>query len=126
MRPIYRTGAPLPSRYCIPYLFSINISTGYFKHAAHCKVAPSRLYLVQISGLWVHMNTINIRGTSATSLLNAPWSLLGPAAKLLHKASTVTFNNPHSARVIRVLTNQNKKKQRENTFLCTRLCKTKA
>ena len=30
-----------------------------------CKGAQSRLYLVQISGLWVHMNTINIRSTSS-------------------------------------------------------------
>ena len=126
MRPIYRTGARLPSRYCVSYLFSTNISTEYFKHAAHCKVAPSTLYLVQISGLWVHMNTINIRRTS--SYITAQCSLVTArsSAKLLHKPSTVTFNNPHSARVIKVLTNQNKKKQRENTFLCKLLCKTKA
>jgi hypothetical protein len=32
---IYRTGVPLPSRCCILYIFSTNISTEYFKHAAH-------------------------------------------------------------------------------------------
>jgi len=36
VRPIYRTGVPLPSRCCILYIFfSTNISTEYFKHAAH-------------------------------------------------------------------------------------------
>jgi hypothetical protein len=36
VRPIYRTGVPLPSRFCILYIFfSTNISTEYFKHAAH-------------------------------------------------------------------------------------------
>jgi hypothetical protein len=36
VRPIYRTGVPLPSRCCILYFFfSTNISTEYFKHAAH-------------------------------------------------------------------------------------------
>jgi hypothetical protein len=33
---IYRTGLQLPSRCCILYIFfSTNISTEYFKHAAH-------------------------------------------------------------------------------------------
>ena len=35
VRPIYRTGVPLPSKCCILYIFSTNISTEYFKHAAH-------------------------------------------------------------------------------------------
>jgi hypothetical protein len=36
VRPICRTGIPLPSKCCILYIFSTNISTDYFKHAAHC------------------------------------------------------------------------------------------
>ena len=70
-------------------------------HSTSVKFAQSRLYLVQISGLWVHMNTINIRSTS--SYIVAHYSLVTArvtAAKLLHKASTITFNNPHSARTI--------------------------
>jgi len=35
VRPIYRTGAPLTSKCCILYIFSTNINTEYFKHAAH-------------------------------------------------------------------------------------------
>jgi hypothetical protein len=35
VRPIYRTDFLLPSKYCILYIFSTNISTEYFKHAAH-------------------------------------------------------------------------------------------
>ena len=35
VRPIYRTGTPLPSKHHILYIFSTNIRTEYFKHAAH-------------------------------------------------------------------------------------------
>jgi hypothetical protein len=35
MRPIYRTGTPLPSKHPILYIFSTNVSTEFFKHAAH-------------------------------------------------------------------------------------------
>jgi hypothetical protein len=35
MRPIYRTGTPLPSKNPILYIFSTNIHTEFFKHAAH-------------------------------------------------------------------------------------------
>jgi len=43
MRPIYRTGVPLPTRCCILYFFfSTNISTEYFKHAAHSPFFSSK------------------------------------------------------------------------------------
>ena len=42
MRPIYRTGLPLPSRCCIIYIFSTTISTEYFKHAAHSPFFSSK------------------------------------------------------------------------------------
>jgi hypothetical protein len=35
MRPIYRTGTPLPSKHPILCIFSKNISTEFFKHDAH-------------------------------------------------------------------------------------------
>jgi hypothetical protein len=35
MRPIYRTGTPLTSKHPILYIFSTNIPTEFFKHAAH-------------------------------------------------------------------------------------------
>jgi hypothetical protein len=35
VRPIYRTGTPLPSEHPILYIFSTNILTEFFKHAAH-------------------------------------------------------------------------------------------
>jgi hypothetical protein len=34
VRPIYRTGKPLPSKSPILYIFSINLRTKFFKHAA--------------------------------------------------------------------------------------------
>ena len=45
MRPIYRTGVPLPSRCCILYIFSTNISTEYFKNAAHSPFFSSKCRL---------------------------------------------------------------------------------
>jgi predicted membrane protein len=35
MRPVYRTGTPLPSKHPILDIFSTNIRTEFFKHAAH-------------------------------------------------------------------------------------------
>jgi hypothetical protein len=35
MRPIYRTGTPLPSKHQILCIFSTNVHTEFFKHAAH-------------------------------------------------------------------------------------------
>ena len=35
VRPIYRTGTPLPSKHLILYIFSTNIRTEFFKNAAH-------------------------------------------------------------------------------------------
>ena len=35
VRPIYRTGTPLPTKHPILYIFSTNIRSEFFKHAAH-------------------------------------------------------------------------------------------
>jgi hypothetical protein len=35
MRPIYRTGTPLPSKHPLLYIFSTNIRAKCLKHAAH-------------------------------------------------------------------------------------------
>jgi len=45
LRPIYRTGAPLPSKCCILYIFLTNISTEYFKHTAHSPFFSSKCRL---------------------------------------------------------------------------------
>jgi len=45
VRPIYRTGVPLPSKCCILYIFSTNVSTEYFKHAAHPPFFSSKFRL---------------------------------------------------------------------------------
>jgi hypothetical protein len=45
VRPIYRTGVPLTSRCCILYIFATNISTEYFKHAAHSPYLSSKCRL---------------------------------------------------------------------------------
>ena len=47
LRLIYRTGVNLPSRCCILYIyiFLTNISTEYFKHAAHSPFFSSKCRL---------------------------------------------------------------------------------
>jgi len=45
MRATYRTGVPLPSKCCILYIFSTNISTEYFKHAAYSLFFSSKCRL---------------------------------------------------------------------------------
>jgi hypothetical protein len=42
---IYRMGVPLLSKCCILYIFSTNISTQYFKHAAHSPFFSSKCRL---------------------------------------------------------------------------------
>ena len=42
---IYRTGVPLPSKCCILYIFSTNISTEYFKNDAHSLFFSSKCRL---------------------------------------------------------------------------------
>jgi len=46
LRPIYRTGVPLPSRCCILYIiFTTNISTECFKYASHSPFFSSKCRL---------------------------------------------------------------------------------
>jgi hypothetical protein len=40
VRPIYRTGTPLPSKHPILYIFLTNICTEFFKNAAHTLFFP--------------------------------------------------------------------------------------
>jgi hypothetical protein len=45
VRPIYRTGTPLPSKHSILYIFSTNIRTEFFKHAAQSQFFSSKCRL---------------------------------------------------------------------------------
>jgi hypothetical protein len=45
LRPLYRTGVPLPSICCFLNIFSTNISTEYFKHTAHSPFLSSKCRL---------------------------------------------------------------------------------
>jgi hypothetical protein len=48
MRPIYRTGTPLPSKHPILYIFLTNIRTELFKNAAHSPLfSSSKSHLFQ-------------------------------------------------------------------------------
>jgi hypothetical protein len=68
VRPIYRTGVPLPSKCCILYNFSTNISTEYFKHAAYSPFFSSKCRLFHnatffVSGIIhiLHTGCLNVK-----------------------------------------------------------------
>ena len=64
MRPIYRTGTPLPSKYPILYIFSTNIRTEYFKHAAHSTFfsLQNAVYFIMLPFLVPVLFTFYIQG----------------------------------------------------------------
>jgi len=87
------------------FYLPINFQCRYQSHNQHQRSSIivyscyNELYLVQISGLWVHLGTIKHNmSLSATSALTALVTLL--QTELVHKAATVTFNNAHIARAI--------------------------
>jgi hypothetical protein len=49
VRPINRKGVPLPSKCCILYIFSTNISTECFKHAVHSPFFSLKCRLFHVS-----------------------------------------------------------------------------
>jgi len=63
MRPIYRTGVPLPSRHPILYIFSTNTSTEHFKHAAHSLFSPlqNAVYFIMLPFLFPVLFTVYIQ-----------------------------------------------------------------
>jgi hypothetical protein len=63
LRPIYRTGVPLPTRCCVLYIFLTNLSTEYFKHAAHSLFFSSKCRLFHNATFLVHVSfTFYIQG----------------------------------------------------------------
>ena len=79
-------------------------------HTNRCMKCYNELYLVEISGLWVHMALSNT--TLHFSYIGAHCS--GHTAELIHKSATVTPNNAHIARAIvtrcRVIKRKKKRK----------------
>jgi hypothetical protein len=64
MRPIYRTGTPLPSKHPILYIFSTNIRTEFFKHAAHSPFLSlqNAVYFIMLPFLVSVLFTFYIQG----------------------------------------------------------------
>jgi hypothetical protein len=53
MRPIYRTGTTLSPKHPMLYIFSTNIRTEFFKHAAHSPFFPlqNAIYFIMLHPL---------------------------------------------------------------------------
>ena len=67
VRPIYRTGVPLPSKCCILYIFSTNISTEHFKHAAHFRFSlQNAVYFIMLPFSVPVLSTFYIQGVLYT------------------------------------------------------------
>ena len=64
MRPIYRTGTPLPSKHPILYISSTNIRTEFFKHAAHSPFfsLQNTIYFIMLPFLVTVLFTFYIQG----------------------------------------------------------------
>ena len=64
VRPIYRTGTPLPSKHPILYIFSTNICTEFFKHAAHTPFfsLQNAVYFIMLPFLVPVLFTFYIQG----------------------------------------------------------------
>jgi hypothetical protein len=61
--PIYRAGVTLPSRCCILYIVSTNISTEYFKHVAHSPFfLQNAVYFIMLLFLVPVLFTFYIQG----------------------------------------------------------------
>jgi predicted membrane protein len=64
VRPIYRTGTPLPLTHPIFYIFSTNTSTEFFKHAAHTPFLSLKnaVYFIMLPFLVTVLFTFYIQG----------------------------------------------------------------
>jgi len=64
VRPIYRTGTPLPSKHPILYIFSTNIRTEFFKHTAHSPFfsLQNAVYFIMLPSLVPVLFTFYIQG----------------------------------------------------------------
>jgi hypothetical protein len=66
VRPIYRTGTPLPSTHPIFYIFSTNTGTEFFKHAAQSPFLPlqNAVYFIMLLFLVPVLFTFYIQGVA--------------------------------------------------------------
>jgi hypothetical protein len=64
VRPIYRTGTPLPSKHPIFYIFSTNTRTEFFKHAAHSPFLSLQdaVYFIMLPFLVPVLFTFHVQG----------------------------------------------------------------
>jgi hypothetical protein len=97
VRPIYRTGVPLPSRCCILYIFSTNIITEYFKHAAHSPFFSSKCRLFH-NATFFGSCIIHILNTGCAEILNVKFKV----CKSVHHR-TIQINHQPDATIFQFI-----------------------
>jgi hypothetical protein len=73
VRPIYRTGTPLPPKPPILYIFSTNIRTEFFKHAAH-----TSFFYLQTATFFGSCIIVILHTGCATNIRTEFFNLLAP------------------------------------------------
>jgi hypothetical protein len=94
VRPIYKTGVSLASKFCILYIFPTNISTEYFKHAAHSPFFFSKCRLLHdVTFLVPVLFTFYIKDVQNFILkFNVCKSVHHPTIQINHQLNVVIFS----------------------------------
>jgi hypothetical protein len=77
---MYRTGTPLPSKHPILYIFSTNIRTEFFKHAAHSPIftLQNAVYFIMLPFLVPVLFAFYMPNSGAKRLSNSEGTSLFP------------------------------------------------